>query len=178
MNSLIIREIKPGELAFVRKQRLENYKEYKTLLSREHWEGLKGTLSSDNDLKEGVKIFVAELDGKIIGSVVFFPPFLEAYEWEVEEQGYPEIRMLAVDQSVRGRGVGKKLVHHCIEAGKKSGYETIGLHTAEFMKHAFSLYINLGFIRVPEADFEPANDGIIVKGFKLDLKGKIRNVKK
>ncbi|WP_260398271.1 GNAT family N-acetyltransferase [Peribacillus simplex] len=169
MNCLIIRKIEQSEIETVRKKRLECYEEYKNFVSEDHWNALKGTLSSENDLKPGVEIYVAEIDNKIIGSIVLFPGKMEAYEWTTNIPDYPEIRMLAVDKDCRGKGIGRFLVQHCIETSYKQGYKAVGLHTAEFMKGALSLYTKMKFERVPELDFEPANDGITVKGFKYSI---------
>jgi ribosomal protein S18 acetylase RimI-like enzyme len=166
MEHMIIRRMNDDELEIVRTQRVECYEEYKDLVSEDHWNALKGTLSSENDLKPGVEIFVAEISAGIVGSVVLFPGKMEAYEWSAHVPDYPEIRMLAVDQEWRGKGIGKSLMHHCIEMSAKQGYSAVGLHTAEFMKNALSLYRKMNFQLVPELDFEPANDGIIVKGLK------------
>ncbi|MFP7492277.1 GNAT family N-acetyltransferase [Terribacillus saccharophilus] len=83
-------------------------------------------------------------------------------------QAYPEIRMLSVDPDIRGEGIGAALVNHCLEVSKKESH--IGLHTASFMKKAISLYVNKGFVRLPEKDLEPMSDGNIVKAFIRDLK--------
>ena len=165
---MIMRQINESELELVRNQRLICYEEYKSVISKEHWNALKGTLTN-NDLKFGVEIFVAELNEKIVGSVVLFPAKTEAYEWVSAELEYPEIRMLAIDPHVRGQGLGKQLVQYCIRRTQENGYRHVGLHTAEFMKNAILLYTKLGFERVPELDFEPANDGIIVQAFKLSI---------
>ena len=45
----------------------------------------------------------------------------------------------------------------------------MGLHTADFMENAIKLYTHLGFERLPQFDFEPTNDGIIVKAFRITL---------
>jgi len=37
------------------------------------------------------------------------------------------------------------------------------------MEDAIKLYEHLGFARLPQFDFEPANDGIIVKAFRTSL---------
>ncbi|WP_226675958.1 GNAT family N-acetyltransferase [Rossellomorea aquimaris] len=164
-----IRKMSSDEIEIVRTKRVMCYEEYQELVSEDHWNALKGTLSSENDLKPGVEIFLAEIDGRIVGSVVLFPGKMEAYEWTTNVPDYPEIRMLAVDRAWRGKGIGEKLVQHCIEYSGKQGYDAVGLHTAEFMKNALSLYKKLNFHPVPELDFEPAGDGIIVKGLRYSI---------
>ncbi|WP_318617077.1 GNAT family N-acetyltransferase [Sporosarcina sp. YIM B06819] len=164
-----IREMKIEEIETIRNLRLESYKEYEQYVSKEHWEVLKNTLISDNDLKNNAKIYVTELDDRIVGSVVLFPPSIQAYDWSDSVQEFPEIRMLSVDPSIRGKGIGKALVEHCLKVSKEEKKPKIGLHTASFMKKALSLYESMGFEHFPELDLEPMNDGIIVKAFIMNF---------
>lgn len=87
----------------------------------------------------------------------------------LEELDYPEIRMLAVTPEARGKGAGISLILDCISRAKALGHSVIGLHTGEFMESAMQLYEHLGFEQQLEFDFEPANDGIIVKAYRLSL---------
>ncbi len=169
MDLLKIREMKLEEIETVRHLRLKSYKEYEQFVSKEHWEVLKNTLFSDNDLKNNAKIYVTELDGQIVGSVVLFPPSIQAYDWSETVQEFPEVRMLSVDPEIRGKGIGKALVEYCIEVSKEENSAQIGLHTASFMNKASSLYESMGFERIPELDLEPMNDGIIVKAYIMNL---------
>ncbi|WP_239431663.1 GNAT family N-acetyltransferase [Sporosarcina sp. ACRSL] len=162
--------MKLEEIETVRDLRLKSYKEYEQLVSKEHWEVLKNTLISDNDLKNNAKIYVTELEGQIVGSIALFPPSIQAYDWSETVQEFPEIRMLSVDPSIRGKGIANALVQHCITISKEEKNAQIGLHTASFMKKALSLYERMGFERIPELDLEPMNDGIVVKAFKMNLK--------
>ncbi|MGJ9457790.1 GNAT family N-acetyltransferase [Oceanobacillus sp. CF4.6] len=165
-----IREMNPEEIEAVRSLRLKSYKEHEQSVPKEHWEVLKSTILSDNDTKNNAKIYVTELDGRIVGSVVLFPPSIQAYEFSENVQEYPEIRMLSVDPDIRGRGIGKALVEHCLNVSREEKHAQIGLHTAFFMKQALSLYERMGFKRLPELDLEPMNDGIIVKAFIMNFK--------
>lgn len=166
---MLIRAATEKEFEAIKKQRLSSYKPYSGIISPEHWEFLRGTLSTKSDQKPGVKIFVAEIDGEIAGSVVLFPSAVNAYDWHPEITEYPEIRMLAVDPKHRNQGIGKALVNQCIKTSKDSNYQFIGIHTGSFMEEAIKLYEGMGFERVPTRDFTPLNDGITVKAFKLNI---------
>ncbi len=166
---MIIREAYKDELSFIRNQRVSSYSEYAPLISEEHWSALKSSISSEADTQQGVELIVAEVAGKIIGSVALFPAEIDAYEGRVQPQNYPEIRMLAVDKEARGKGVASLLVTECVNRTKAKGYSYIGLHTGEFMKDAIKLYTKFGFERLPQHDFVPANDGIVVKAFRLKI---------
>lgn len=162
-----IRNAIKEELAFIREQRVNAYREHAEVIPEGHWEALRQAISSEADTLPGVELIVAEADGKIVGSVALFPPESDAYDGYVEELDYPEIRMLAVSAESRGKGVASALISECIRRSKEKGFGAVGLHTGDFMKHAMKLYEKRGFERIPKYDFEPANDGIIVKAFRL-----------
>ena len=165
-----IRKMKQGEIQVIRELRVKGYREYETCVSSEHWNVLKTSLLSDNDIKSNADIFVAEIDGNIAGSIVLFPASIQAYDWSEDVQEYPEIRMLSVNPDIRGKGIGRALVEHCLQVAKEQNNAQIGLHTASFMTKASALYESMGFSRVTELDLEPMNDGIIVKAYRLNLK--------
>jgi ribosomal protein S18 acetylase RimI-like enzyme len=98
-----------------------------------------------------------------------FPAKTDAYGGFVAELDYPEIRMLAVTPQARGKGVATGLIDECILRAKAKGFQSIGLHTGDFMDSAMNLYKRLGFKRLPQFDFEPAGDGIIVKAYRLSF---------
>ncbi|MED4015095.1 GNAT family N-acetyltransferase [Sutcliffiella cohnii] len=166
---LNVRDALVSEIKDIRNQRVEAYSEYENLLPADHWKALKQSILSEIDLQDGVEIIVAELEGNVVGSVVLFPPKIKAYEGFGDVLDHSEIRMLAVSPTVRGKGVALALVKECMNRVKAKGYSSIGLHTGEFMKGAINLYEQCGFKRIPEHDFEPANDGIIVKAFRYDF---------
>lgn len=164
---MIIRDAAEKELPYIREQRVVSYEEHAKSIPEDHWIALKHAISSKADIQPGVERIVVEIDGEIVGSVVLFPAKSNAYEGFVDELDYPEIRMLAVAPTARGKGVASALVTECIHRAKAQGFHAIGLHTGEFMKNAMRLYERLGFERQPQFDFEPANDGIIVKAYRL-----------
>ncbi len=168
-NAMNIRVVTEGERDFVREQRLNAYLPYAARISAEHWQGLSHSLSSDADRQNGAELLVAEIDGRIAGSVVLFPPRTDAYDGLVDAADVPEIRMLAVDSDYRGRGVASALIDACVERARAQGFRAIGLHTGEFMTPARRLYEKLGFARVPELDFVPIADGIVVMGYRLSI---------
>jgi ribosomal protein S18 acetylase RimI-like enzyme len=167
---MIIREAAKNELDFIREQRVNAYREHAKMIPDGHWKALERAISSEADSGPGVELLVSEINENIVGSVVLFPPNTDAYEGYVEELDYPEIRMLAVSPEYRGKGVASALISECINRAKNNGFRWIGLHTGEFMKDAIHLYEKIGFERLPEYDFQPADDGITVKAFRLSLR--------
>lgn len=166
---MIIRDAMENELPYLREQRVQAYVEHSAKIPEGHWLALKHAILSEGDRLPGVERIVAEIDGEIAGSVVLFPAKIDAYEGNVDVLDYPEIRMLAVSPEMRGKGVASALVAECIQRAKAKGYQAIGLHTGDFMETAMKLYETMGFERQPQYDFEPTNDGIIVKAYRLTL---------
>ena len=162
-----LRDALSTEIELIRKQRINAYSDHEQSVPSDHWNALKRAISTDVDNQKGVDLIVADLDGEIVGSVVLFPANTDAYEGNLEELEYPEIRMLAVAPNARGKAVASSLVDECIRRAKEKGYRAIGLHTGQFMKNAIKLYERLGFKRLPEYNFEPANDGIMVLAYRL-----------
>lgn len=165
---MIIRDVIESELEHIKNLRLDAYNEHEQKIPKDHWHVLKQQILAEDDSQSDVDKIVAEVDGEIAGTVVLFPPRTELYRGLLDDElDYPEIRKLAVSPKFRGKGVAKALVSECIHRTKKKGFRTIGLHTADFMEDAVKLYEGLGFERLPQYDFEPADDGIVVKAFRV-----------
>jgi GNAT superfamily N-acetyltransferase len=169
---LKIREALDIEGEFIREQRLKAYEEHAKNISEEHWDALRTTISSDVVGQMDAELLVAELDGEVVGSVAMFPVKSDAYEGWVDALDYPEIRLLAVRPEARGKGIAEALIKECIQRTYAKGFRFIGLHTADFMASAVRLYKRLGFERVPKFDFQPLDDGIIVKAYRLSIEQK------
>ncbi|MFC3798861.1 GNAT family N-acetyltransferase [Cohnella sp. GCM10012308] len=164
-----IRDAAPEERGLIREQRLNAYSEHAQSIPAAHWRALSQAIGSEADARPGVQLMVAEVDGQIAGSVALFPAESDVYEGHAGKQDYPEIRMLAVAPAYRGKGAASALIAECIRRARDAGYRAVGLHTGEFMQDARQLYEKLGFERLPQYDFQPADDGITVMAFRLEL---------
>ncbi|HET6872473.1 MAG TPA: GNAT family N-acetyltransferase [Sporolactobacillaceae bacterium] len=160
------REALESEWELLQNQRLNAYSEHSEVIPGAHWEKLKEAITSGAERASGAECLVAEVDGKIAGSVVLCPENTDAYKGLADLSAYPEIRMLSVEKTYRNQGIAEALINECLNRARVRGKIAVGLHTADFMETAMRLYTRLGFERVPEQDFEPANDGIIVKAYR------------
>jgi GNAT superfamily N-acetyltransferase len=77
------------------------------------------------------------------------------------------IRLLAVADAHRGRGVGKALTRFCLERARDLGRARVILHTTRAMQTAWAMYEKLGFARFAEIDFKQGE--LDVFGFVLPL---------
>jgi predicted N-acetyltransferase YhbS len=104
---------------------------------------------------EEAEVLVAELDGRIAGSVLFYAD--ASSEGLGLPNGWAGFRKLAVHPEMRGLGLGRRLVGSCIDAARRLGAPTIGIHTASFMKAACRIYEQIGFRRCPQYDLRAAD---------------------
>ncbi len=100
------------------------------------------------------EVLVAVQNGALLGGVTFVPsggPMAD-----IARPGEAEIRMLAVGHAARGRGAGEALVRACVERARATeGCTAVVLSTQRTMHAAHRIYERLGFVRVPERDWNP-----------------------
>ena len=165
---VVVRDARPADAAAVEALTLAAYSEYERIMEPGAWRGLDGAVRAA--LASGVPAerIVAERGGRVIGSVMLFPPRADAYSGLAARATWPELRLLAVAREARGLGVGRLLVDECVRRARLAGAREIGLHTSASMRAARALYEAMGFVRAPELDFRP--DGAeLVEAFRLPL---------
>ena len=165
-----LRDARPEDRAAVRDLTLRAYEEYATVMAPAAWAGLRAALEAALEIEQGAERIVAERDGRVVGSVMLFAPHVDAYTGYAPPPDAPELRLLAVDASERGRGVARALVDECARRARRAGASELRLHTSRSMRAAVRLYERMGFVRAPEHDFQP--DGAeLVEGYRLPLSG-------
>jgi ribosomal protein S18 acetylase RimI-like enzyme len=66
------------------------------------------------------------------------------------EDGIFELTKMAVDETVRGKGIGKKLMMACLQKGREIGARTIILYSNRTHNvPAIELYRKIGFVEIP-----------------------------
>jgi len=126
------------------------------------------TLADARSRAEGAELWVAvdDADGRVVGSVTFAAPGSEFHEIAADDEG--DVRMLAVDGSARGQGIGDALMWRCVERARDLGLVALALSTQPSMRAAHRIYERMGFERAPERDWSPA-PGITLLAYRLDL---------
>jgi GNAT superfamily N-acetyltransferase len=71
------------------------------------------------------------------------------------------LRMLGVDPSARGRGIGRALVEASIDLARAAGKTVMTLRTTDVMHAAHGLYRSMGF------EPDPDRDVVFDDGFRL-----------
>jgi ribosomal protein S18 acetylase RimI-like enzyme len=121
----------------------------------------------------GAELWVATVDGGVCATVTFCPP--GSVFRELARPGEGELRMLAVDPCVRGRGLGRALVGTCLRRCAALGLDFLVLCSLEEMTPAHALYRAQGFRRDAGLDWEPA-PGVRLVGFRADVAAALAEV--
>jgi len=178
--SYLIRDARPDERQAVDDLTRAAYGEYASVMEPAAWVGLaqaiETALASSGPAVRIVAVETSERSivppfnrSTVLGSVFLYPPAAQAYAGAVAELAWPELRLLAVSPEERGRGIGRALVDECARRARASGARSLGLHTSRSMAVARRMYERLGFVRVPELDFQPPPGAELVEGFRLPL---------
>lgn len=136
---IIIRTIEPTDnaiLASIIRTSLEEFNANKpgTVYFDETTDNLHQLFSStDKSI-----YFVAEENGKILGGGGIFPT-------ENLPEGFCELVKMYLTKNARGKGLGRKMLEHCLQAAKDLGYTTVYLESMPELSTALKVYEKLGF---------------------------------
>src|SRR5229473_2200647 len=168
MEPVEIRGALPDELVKVLEVTRAAYDEYRQLMPPQGWEMYLEIIVQTVEGTDLERCIVATRGRHVVGSVYLFPADTPAYGADPGAESYPEVRLLAVPPAERGNGIGRGLMEECKLRARNMGARWLGLHTTEVMQSARRMYERMGFVRVPESDFRPAPNWVVM-GLKLDL---------
>jgi DNA-binding MarR family transcriptional regulator/GNAT superfamily N-acetyltransferase len=105
------------------------------------------------------RCFVAERDGAVVGAV-----FCVA-----QSRTVAKLRLLYVEPSARGLGIGARLVDECIRFARAAGYRRIELWTNSVLADARRIYERAGFVRVRQERHHSFGKSLVSQTFRLAL---------
>jgi ribosomal protein S18 acetylase RimI-like enzyme len=129
-------------------------------------DGYSGQLSDVERRASEAEVLVA-VEGGLLGCVTFVPDATSPWA-ELLHDHESGIRMLAVDPKVQSRGVGRALLRACLDRAGRIGQNALFLHSTPWMHAARHLYVQAGFVRVPDRDWLPVPD-VPLLAFRREL---------
>jgi ribosomal protein S18 acetylase RimI-like enzyme len=173
MAGVSIRPAQPSESEAARAVLRAAYSQYEAMFPPENWSPYLADILDVEGRSAVSELLIAERNGGLVACVSYYPPGAQmSYPSDDFSAPWPHewaaIRLLAVDPSARGGGIGRALTQVCIERSVAKGVPAIGLHTTKEMAVAQSMYERMGFERAPEYDFRPGPT-ILVEAYRLML---------
>jgi GNAT superfamily N-acetyltransferase len=158
--AFVIRDPRPGDIGWIIHRHGVLYAEEYGW--DESFEGLVAEIAGRFIQRFDPKLehcWIAERDGEIVGSV-----FVVRKSARVAQ-----LRLLYVEPSTRGLGIGRRLVDECIAFAKAKGYRTMTLWTNAVLHSARKIYQAAGFKLVKEARHHSFGKDLVGQHWDLRL---------
>jgi len=140
-DSYVVRQHRPGDMGWVVQRHGELYwKEYRY---DERFEALVAEIVAEfiqnlDAVRE--RCWIAEKDGESVGAIFLVK----------KSKAVAKLRLLLVEPSARGLGIGKRLVSECVNFARQAGYKKVLLWTQSELHAARHLYEQAGFQRTEQ----------------------------
>lgn len=168
----IVRNAKPSEFGEIGKLMVQVYSQLEGFpkpSEQPAYYNMLANIGEQTNKPETELLVAVSSDNKIAGGLVYFSDmqYYGSGGTATKELNAAGFRLLAVDPSVRGHGIGKLLTNECIQKTKEKNLNKMIIHTTMAMQTAWKMYENLGFKRSEDLDFMQGE--LPVFGFRLAL---------
>jgi ribosomal protein S18 acetylase RimI-like enzyme len=147
-----IREVRPEEYQATGKLTVAAYREYIPQPPTEGWAEYVETMRDVAGRAAKTVVLVAVEEGRVLGTATIEMDDVLGDDDAELAPDTAALRLLGVDPSARGRGVGRELVRETIDRARRRGKRILILRTTGGMQIAQHLYRGLGFVRAPGLD--------------------------
>ncbi len=125
-------------------------------------QGLRFTAVDQSEEKTRARIatgrcFVAELDGVVVGTILYYPPNPNAPAEYYRRPGVACFGQFGVEPAHRGKRIGSTMLSYVESLARTDGATELALDTAEDAKHLVAMYTKMGFRIVSHDDWIVTN---------------------
>lgn len=159
--AFILRQHRPGDMGWVVQRHGELY--WQEYHYDECFEALVAEIVAEfiqNRDPNRERCWIAERNGENVGSVFLVK----------KSSSIAKLRLLLVEPSARGLGIGKRLVEECVHFGREAGYKKIMLWTQSELSAARGIYKAAGFKLVGEEPHDSwTREDLVAETWELTL---------
>lgn len=167
---VLVRSPRPGDLGWVIERNAALYSaeygwdaSYETLVASIVADFAAKANQPDQADQPDQRAWIADVDGRRAGCVLCVP--------EEGKDKVARLRLLLVEPSARGLGVGRRLVTECVDYARAAGYSQMVLWTQSILTAARHLYAEAGFELVESAPHHSFGADLVEETWSLDLSG-------
>jgi len=113
----------------------------------------------ENFAADRERCWIAEIDGAPVGCIMLVR----------QSDAVAKLRLLLVEPSARGKGVGAKLIDECLTFARCAGYRTVTLWTQSILTSARYLYVAAGFRLVKSEPHESFGAKLVGETWEVAL---------
>jgi predicted N-acetyltransferase YhbS len=154
LERVIIREARPEDDEAVGELLVEAFlTQYaKKLPEVVYTEERKRSLRDTATKREVAKVLVAELEGRVVGTVAVWPPGAPGSEAWLPNAA--DLRHLATSVELHGQGLSRPLLDEAERVARAWGVSAICLHVRRGAEGVLRMYQRRGYVREPAGDLE------------------------
>jgi DNA-binding MarR family transcriptional regulator/GNAT superfamily N-acetyltransferase len=156
----ILRQHRPGDMGWIVHRHGVLY--FDQFGYDERFEALVAGVVSDfikNPKPQRERCWIAERDGEIVGTVMVVE----------KTKTVSQLRLLLVEPTARGLGIGRRLVQEVIDFSRRAGYKRVRLWTQSELTSARKIYKAAGFEIVGKEGHESFGRKLNAEVWELDL---------